>query len=284
MAATKEIRQRIKSVGNIRKITKAMEMVAAAKMKRSQTLALRSQKYSQEALKTLAILGSLEENSHPFLQENPTATKTLLVVITSDRGLSGSYNSSIIKLASQYISSSQLPVDIITVGKRGQDFFKQTEVNIVATFTNLPTYPNLNDLEKIIAVIRDDFFKGTYKNVTLIYTQFHSTIKTTAKAQPLLPVTSTQDENYISAQDYIFEPNHKLVLDVVVPRLVEVLFYQYMLESIASEYSNQMIAMKNASDNAKDIIDDLQILYNTLRQASITQELAEITSGAAALE
>jgi F-type H+-transporting ATPase subunit gamma len=283
MAATKQIRQRIKSIGNTRKITKAMEMVAAAKMKKSQDLALKSQSYSIEALKTLSILSNLDTTiSHPFLAKNTNSKKSLLIVITSDRGLSGSYNSSAIKQASQYISESKNDIDVITIGKRGQDFFKSTDINLIATFTDLPANPQPSDLEGIFSIIKTDYVKGIYSTIDIVYTKFYSTIKTVATTQQLLPFVKPEIEN--TNKEYIFEPDQQSVLSSIVPKLMEILFYQYLLDSFASEYSNQMIAMKNASDNAKDIIDDLQILYNTLRQASITQELAEITSGAAALE
>lgn len=290
MASTKQIRQRIKSIGNTRKITKAMEMVAAAKMKKAQDLALNSRDYSQEAWKILDELNRLEINDHILLKKNPLAQKSLLIIITSDRGLSGSYNASVIKASSQYIRDSKTPVDIVTVGKKSQDFFKITDQNVIATFTKLPTYPRTSDLQPIIKLAQDDFSNGVYQNVTVIYTYFHSTVRTEVVTQQILPIQKNQietNQDTISIDhktEFLFEPDKKAVLHRIVPRLIEVLFYQFFLNAIACEYSSQMIAMKNASDNAKDIISDLQILYNTLRQASITQELAEITSGAAALE
>ena len=267
-------------------------MVAAAKMRKAQQSALKSRLYSNSASESLSLLSLISQKiSHPLLRQQtnlPKNAKGLLIVITSDRGLAGSYNSFCLRQASSFLQNKTIDYDVLTVGKKAQDFFSKTDANIIATFTDIPPYPGLADIRAIAEIAIGDFLSKKYNLVNIVYTKFYSTIRQEAVLEQFLPVkpaevaTEVQESKNI-LPEFSFEPDEKEVLHSIVPRLVEVLFYQKLLESIASEHSARMVAMKNASDNAGDIIKDLQLTYNSVRQAGITQELAEITAGANAI-
>lgn len=289
MSNTQSIRRRIKSITNTRQITKAMELVAAAKMRKAQERAQNSRLYSSSAKESLSLLSiAAQKITHPLLASKKSAAgasrKDLLIVITSDRGLAGSYNSFCLRLASSFLQTKIDSVDILTIGKKARDFFSRTDANIAATFIDLPPYPSFNDLRPVAEIAIDDFLRRQYSQVNIVYTKFHSTVKQEAVLEQFLPI---ENKDYTEGEEplpeFTFEPNEKNVLDYVVPRLVETLLYQKLLESVASEHSARMVAMKNASDNASDIIKDLQLTYNGVRQAGITQELAEITAGSNAI-
>lgn len=285
MSNTQLLRRRIKSISNTRQITKAMELVSAAKMRKAQEQTVNSRLYSENADQILKLLSVYANKySHPLLDDRPNPKKGLVIIITSDKGLAGSYNSFAIRQALKFIDESKISKDILTVGKKAQDFFTKTPQNIIATFTTLPPNPSINDIQPIIEIAIGDYLDKKNDLVTIIYTKFHSTIKQVAVTEQLLPIVKIQNEEVEpKAYEYKFEPNPAEVMNVIVPKLVEISLYQKLLESIASEHSARMVAMKNASDNAKDIIYDLQLTYNSVRQASITSELAEITAGANAI-
>lgn len=293
MGNTQQIRRRIKSITNTRQITKAMELVAAAKMRKAQELTLKSRNYSNSGEEILRLLKKASKNKkrHPLLVKRNNPKKILLIVISSDKGLAGSYNSFVLRKASKFISEQTLPTDVLTIGKKAQDFFSKTKIQIVATFTGLPPYPQSTDIKPIIEIAINDFLKKKTDKIVIAYTKFHSTIKQEAVLEDFLPISDIDGEgdkesiieSSKETEEYQFEPTEPEVLSAIVPRLVEIALYQKLLESIASEHSARMVAMKSASDNAKDIISDLQLTYNSIRQASITQELSEITAGANAL-
>lgn len=291
MASTQEIRRRIKSIKNTRQITKAMEMVAASKMKRAQDSTVQSRAYAQEALKLLKNLSQkTEEAIHPLLQEREIK-KILVVMVSSDKGMCGGYNGQVIRTATNFIKENEgKSIDWVTIGKRGEQMLRKLDQNIVASFSNFPTYPSSSDISPISKVGLDGFCNDTYDQVVVIFTNFVSTLKQVPQAKTLLPMSVIKATQMLEEQvkddgSYCeFEPDQGEVLDYVLPRLSEMQIFHAVLEAIASEQSARMMAMKSASDNAGDMIDDLTLTYNSMRQASITQELAEVSAGSEAIK
>lgn len=288
---TKAIKSRIKSVGSTKKITKAMEMIAAAKMRRAVNAALDARSYATLAWNLLINLSKTQRVQIPLLAVRPVQ-KILMVIITSNRGLCGSFNSNIIKKTAAQLKSEQATVDVIGIGKKGADFAKKMGYNLVAAFTNMTDTPNLEDALPIAKMVIDAYEKKSYDKVIVAYTDFKSAILQLAKLTQVLPISETDLEKMaegeksdkINLNDYLFEPNRLDVLQMILPRLVETQIYQTMLESAASEHSARMMAMRTASDAAEDMIKELNLNFNKARQAGITQEIAEIAGGAAALE
>lgn len=302
MPNTKEIRIRIKAIGSTAKITKAMEMVAASKMKKSQDTAVKNRDYATASYEVLCNLQRDESCNHILLSNNEAKEKNLLIVVTSDKGLCGSYNTSVIRKALEYIKENP-ETDIIAIGKKGQKLLTALGKNIIGAYTDFPINAKEYDVAPIITQARNDFSKNIYKEVAVCYTEFQSTIKQRTELKQLIPfvpdhlschceqsafrhtaisdrhvVNTPRDDNNIDDIHFKFEPSGKEVIDYVVPRIIETQFYQMILESIASEQSARMMAMKNATDAADDLIEDLELTYNSIRQGSITQELAEISA------
>lgn len=287
-ASRKLIKARIKSVKNTRKITKAMELVAASKMRKAVAATVKGRPYVRLAKEVIeAVVGRRTSDvAHPLLKEG-VGPKTLVIVFTSDRGLAGGFNVNMIKFAREKIRSGD-DVDIIAVGKRGADALQRLKANVVATFTNLGNAPQFKDVMPIARMAIEGFTNGTYKRVELLYTEYISGVTQTPTQQIVLPYGSpTSDVGHpttaVKAQ-YTIEPNPKDLLTQMIPRLVMTAFYQALLESSASEHAARMMAMKNASDAAGEMMESLTFTYNQVRQAAITQEIAEISSGKAALE
>lgn len=283
----KLIKARIKSVKNTRKITKAMELVAASKMRRAVAMALKTRPFAKVAWETVrAILERLgDEFSHPLLASNPTATRTLFVLFTSDRGLAGGYNVNMLKAAIAEIKS--LPegsVDVIAVGKRGADAMQRLKIPVVASFVNLGNAPRYEDMLPIMRLALEGFAQGKYARVRLGYTEFVSGITQRPTVQEVLPMKTTGAKTASAVGEYKFEPDPRSVLDTILPKIIGSTFFQALLESTASEHAARMLAMRNASDSAGEMLTALTFTYNQARQAAITQEIAEISSGKAALE
>lgn len=283
----KIIQRRIKSVRNTRKITKAMELVAAAKMRRAATAVVKTRPYATLSWDTIrAIVAATGEAvEHALLAPQPTATRTLLVLFASDRGLAGGYNVNILKLALQTIKN--LPegsIDAITIGKRAGDAMARTGVPMIASFTGLAEQPKFADIVPIGRLIIEQFTKGNYKNVILGSTEYVSAITQKANVKTLLPITLEEASAEAVNESITFEPNPSRVLDRVLPGLLETLIFQSLLEAAASEHASRMMAMRNATDSATEMLDDLTFTYNQVRQGAITQEIAEISGGKAALE
>lgn len=300
MASTRDIKRRIKSISNTQQITKAMEMVAASKMRRAQDAAIGTRAYAQKALEILSSVSQrVDSRMHPLLQEK-VGNKVCAVVISSDKGLCAGFNANVFKLTVEFIKQmGEREIDFIAVGKKGRDFLKRTGKNIIAEFTNLGDKFELNDVSPIAQIPIDEFIASTYANVFLIYTDFISTLKQQPVLKKLLPLKESElikiselGKNVAEAEikkeskryDYLFEPTPRAVLENLLPRLTEMQIFQGLLESNASEHSARMVAMKNASDNAGEIISDLTLTYNQARQSSITTEISEISAGAAALQ
>jgi F-type H+-transporting ATPase subunit gamma len=285
VASAREIKRRIRSVQNLSQITRAMEMVAAAKMRRAQANVRASRPYSERIRTMIAglagITDGVESGRFPLLERRPVE-RISLVVITADKGLAGALNSNVIRRGVVFVRESDVPVDMVTVGRKGRDFFTRYGQNVTAEFTNLGDWPSIDDLRPIVDVSIGEFVAGRVDAVFLIYSQFVNVMQQRPVAVQILPITPAEDvaaEDLVS--DYIFEPGRDQVLEALLPRYIEVQLYQAMLEAIASEHSARMVAMRNASENAKELVDELSLSANKARQAQITREVAEIAAGAA---
>ena len=283
MANTQALKGRIRSVKSTKQITKAMELVAASKMRRAQENAKASMPYAQAARHLLATLSNHRNVSeHPLFNKRPVKTR-LLIVIASDKGLAGAFNSNLVKLYTQELradDASGTKNTTITVGRKAAQFvarLKDTEV--LGSYQDLPDRPDSRELHSILDSAHDAFINGTVDAVDLIFTRFYSSVKQTADIIRLFPAGYEQLDELADLQDVLYEPSVDEVLDGVVTRLTGARVYQALLDSRASEYSMRMLAMKNATDNATDLIDDLTLAMNKVRQGAITQELAEISGG-----
>jgi F-type H+-transporting ATPase subunit gamma len=279
----KAIKLRIKSIRNTRKITKAMELVAASKMRRAVASALKARPYAETSLLSIReALGALGEGvSHPLLLGNPKATKTLLILMSSDRGLAGGLNVNLARAAVTAVREiGKDDVEVLAIGKRGGDALERIGVKVIARFSALSNNPTFNDLLPAARLALDAYNRGEYKAIMLGYTDFISGISQKPKIYKLLPF-ELEGEGQTERK---FEPSPSAVLERVLPTLAKTMLWQALLESGASEHAARMLAMKNASDAAKDMLSSLTFTYNQARQASITQEIAEISSGKAALE
>ena len=283
MADIRLIRRRIRGVQSTAKITRAMEMIATSKMRRAQEAGLAGRPYDEKIKQVIANLAALQDGDalHPLLQRRPVS-KIAVVHITPDRGLCGGLNANINRKTAALISEQSVPVTIIGVGRKGIDFMRRTKRDIRAEFTQLGDRPELLDTLPISRIVIDDYTSGLVDMVYVVYTRFVSTVAQTPVLEQLLPIEPAvlpAMENV----DYLYEPGPDAVLGELLPRFVEMQVYHAILESIASEQSARMVAMRNATDNANELIQDLTLTYNKARQESITRELLDITGGAEAL-
>ena len=285
---TRTIKRRIKSVKNTRKITKAMELVAASKMRKAISSVIGSRPYSKLAWETVkSLTRTMDTSVHPLLKRQSEVKRVLLVLITSDRGLAGGFNTNIIKKARENIRTLGSGVDIqtICIGKRGADAMRRLQIPMMASFLEITNNTKFEEVLPIGRMIINEFKKGSFDRVLVAYTDFVSAVTQTPLILELLPLGGDQeDQESKQTQEPLFEPSPALVLDQLLPRLVETMVYQAILESSASEHSARMLAMRSASDSAGDMLQDLTFTFNQARQAGITQEIAEISSGKAALE
>lgn len=290
---TRAIKRRIKSVKNTRKITKAMELVAGSKMRKAVSSVLGTRPYARLAWDTVRKIGAATDTSaHPLLRQHDEVKNVLFVLITSDRGLAGGFNANIIRKALASVNAlGPVNVDTIAIGKRGAEAMRRLNKPVIASFTEMTNRSKFEEVLPIGRMIVDEYQKGTYQKVVIAYTDFVSAITQNPKVLDLLPLGSEKEIVHpadvprdTSNTEYLFEPSAKAVLDKILPRLVETMVYQAVLESAASEHSARMLAMRNASDAAGEMIDALTFTFNQARQAGITQEIAEISSGKAALE
>lgn len=288
------IKGRIKSIKSTRKITKAMELVSAAKMKKAVDKAMSSRPFSAYAYQVLErIVGSGQMNHlHPLLAERPIKT-TLLILVTANRGLVGGLTTNLLNFVASSVQDPMFrpegsQIEAVTVGKKGQGMLARLGIPLVASFETLTDNPTLDDVRPIASLIMNGFLSKKYDRVFVANSDFISAVNQKPHMRQILPVSRTAIATVAggtsTSDDYTFEPSARAVLDEVIPKIVLTQTYQAIVEARASEQSARMVAMKNASDNAKEIIDDLQSLYNRVRQAKITQEIAEISAGKAALE
>jgi len=281
---TRSLKRRIVSVKNTRKITKAMEMVAASKMRRAVSGVLGTRPYTTLAWETVrAIAAVTDPSTHPLLAPRKQVKRILFILYTSDRGLCGGFNTRMVKEALQKMGTyHDAQIDVVAVGKRGAQAAKRVNKKIVAAFEQLTNNPQFVDTLPISKLILQSYLDGTYDKVVIGYTDYISAVTQIPRVTELLPLK--QELATGPVVEYTFEPSPTAVLDFILPRIVETIVWQALLETAASEHSARMLAMHSATDAAKDMISDLTFTYNQIRQAGITREIAEISSGKAALE
>lgn len=287
MASTQAIKSRIRSVRSTKQITKAMELVAASKMRRAQEATNQTRLYSETARELLTRLADLTDvKGFPLFAERPIRNR-LIILITSDRGLAGAYNSNMLKMYTQQLRADQaanIDTQTIAVGRKGSAFVSRLkDVQVKGVYNDFPDRPSANEIRPIISTATRLFIEGEVDAVDVIYTTYVNSLRQEPRMQRILPAGFEEADVSGSLKTADFEPSAEVVLESTVMRLIEVQLYQAILDAVASEHSMRMVAMRNASDNATTIVDDLTLEFNNARQAAITQELAEITGGAEAL-
>ena len=280
MASQRDIRRRIGAVKNIKQITRAMQFVAASKLKRAQDATLAARPYSEKLDEVLADLAAvLGGEDHPLLA-TPEGGKRLVVLITTDRPLAGPLNTNIVRFVARDILDTSDDLALITVGRKGRDAMRRAGVPLEAHFATFGDRPTFADVLPLARLITDDFLARTYTRVDVVFSRFVSTLVQRPENLPILPIEPAEDTEGIPGHQFIFEPSAAAVLERLLPRYVATRLYQAVLEAKASEESSRMVAMKNATENAEDLIEDLTISYNKVRQSNITREMIEIASGA----
>jgi F-type H+-transporting ATPase subunit gamma len=287
MPGTREIRNKIKSVQNTRKITKAMEMVAASKMRKAQERMRATRPYAEKIRNIAANISHANpEYKHPFLVDRDTVKGIGLIVVTTDKGLCGGLNTNILRLALGKIKEWETAgekLEVCTIGNKGLGFMQRIGADVVSQVTGMGDAPHLERLIGAVKLILDGYLANRFDRVMLFYTRFINTMKQEPVMEQLLPLSGERLGAPEGSWDYIYEPDAKEVLNHAVTRYIEAIIYQAVAENLASEQSARMVAMKAASDNAANVIDELTLIYNKSRQAGITKELAEIVGGAAAV-
>jgi len=287
MAVGREILTKIKSVENTKKITKAMEMVAASKMRKAQAQMQATRPYAQKMRSVIGHLANAHsEYNHPYLSEREQVVRVGFIVISSDRGLCGGLNINLFKAAIAAMaewSDKNVEIDVVTIGKKAAGFFKRLGGNIVAEVSSLGDKPHLEELIGTIKVMLNAYDEGRIDRLYLVENNFVNTMTQSPTVTTLLPLVADDDPEMKHYWDYIYEPDAQAVLDAVLMRYIESLVYQGVVENLACEMAARMVAMKSATDNAGDLIKELRLIYNKARQASITQEISEIVAGAAAV-
>ncbi|PJD93386.1 MAG: F0F1 ATP synthase subunit gamma [Legionella sp.] len=288
MAGAKEIRTKISSINKTRKITRAMEMVAASKMRKTQERMRASKPYASKIYDVVKhVARAHSEYRHPFMGEREVK-RVGMIVVTSDRGLCGGLNANLLRETIRVIrdwKAQGKEVDLSVVGRKGNAFFKRVGGQVLGSVENLGDEPGLNDLIGVVKVMMDAYYSGAVDAVHIVYNEFVNTMTQKPIVKQLLPLPKAEADSESMAHhwDYIYEPDAKELLDELLERYIELQVYQGVVENIACEQAAKMIAMKNATENAGELIKEFQLAYNKARQAAITQELAEIVGGAAAL-
>ena len=300
MASAREIQKRIRSVKNISQITRALEAVSASRVRKAQARVLASRAFSEKAWEILLNVQSAASGGtslHPLLTSREEVKEVMIVLITSDRGLAGAFNSNIIRVAQRFSQRLGKPVRYVTVGRKGRDSLIRARANVVAEFSDLPSNPTIATISPIAQLAINEFLSGEVDQVFIAYTDFINTLTQRPVVLGWLPLIPYSTEDRVMAEmvkdvpqvtagaaDYEYEPSATAIIDEIVPRFTELQLYQALLESQASEHSARMVAMRNASDNAGQLIDDLTLVYNKARQTAITAEILDIVGGANALQ
>ena len=299
MPTLREVKNRIRSVRNIAQITRALEAVSASRVRRAQARVLASRVYAEKAWEILVNVQAASKNLplHPLLTEREEINRVMVVVITSDRGLAGAYNTNILRVAQRFESRLGKPVDYVTVGRKGRDSLARLGANIVASFTDMSAEPKVSDITPIARIAMDAYLDGQADEVLIAYTDFINMLAQRPAVLGWLPLTTHTVAEQVAAeyvkdvaavtdgtQNYEYEPSATAVVDEIVPRFTELQLYQALLEAQASEHAARMAAMKNATDNATQLTADLTLQYNKARQAEITAEILDIVGGANALQ
>lgn len=288
MSNLRELRRRIKSVRNTAQITKAMQMVAATKMRKAQTQAIAGRPYVDTlAQSILTLLPNIDIKEHPLLHSN-NASETIVILLSTDKSLCGALNTNVWRIT-QYFTDQRKPATFVTIGKKGRTFVVKTNRNLLADFDN-PEVVNFKSARQVARLVTDQFLANKTKQVFLIFPHFISTLRQEPAVIKLLPIETQELEKQENRQavklqnSFLFEPTADVLLDQVLSHFIETQIYQGLLETKASEHSARMMAMQNATDNAKELVEDLKLTYNQTRQGAITAELLEITSATFALE
>jgi F-type H+-transporting ATPase subunit gamma len=285
MPSQREIRRRIGSARNIKQITRAMQFVAASKLRRAQQATLAARPYREKLDEVIADLAAvLGGEDHPLLavRDLDQAHNRLLVIMTSDRGLAGALNTNTVRFAAREITEHPGDLKVVPVGRKGRDAMRRSRVPIAAFFEGFGERPGFADTLPIARLVSDDFVTGVYDRVDVIYPRFVSTLVQRPVLEQLLPLQPSPDTEGIPGHQFLFEPDPGAFLEALLPRYVSTRLYAAVLETTASYFSSQMVAMKNATENAEELIEDLTLSYNKVRQANITREMVEIASGAQA--
>ncbi len=287
MSGSREIVGKIKSVQNTRKVTRALEMVSASKIRKAQDLMQESRPYARMMRQIIGHLAHAKlEVSHPFTVERPEVRRVGYIVIATDRGLCGGLNNNMFRrLLAEFRAWEEKGVEVTTViiGRKAAQFFRRLKVDIRASAQDLGEQPRLEDLIGSIKVVLDDYREERLDRLYVSYNQFVNTMTQKVTMDQLLPLPPSDEDNLKQYWDYLYEPSADALLDDLLVRYIESMVYQATLENLASEHAARMVAMKSASDNASNLIDDLRLVYNKARQAAITQEISEIVGGAAAV-
>ena len=287
MAGGREIKTKIKSVANTRKVTRALEMVSASKIRKAQELMKSSRPYARLIRQVIGhVARANAEYKHPFMIERADVKRVGYVIVSTDRGLCGGLNSNLFRKVLGEILAWQdqgVEVDVVCIGQKGTQFFRRLKVNMLGSVTHLGERPQIAQLIGVVKVMLDAYIEHRIDRLSLVYNDFVNTMTQAATVVPLLPLPPSTELVTAHAWDYLYEPDAEGVLEHVLTRYVESLVYQAALENLASEHAARMVAMKSASDNATKAIDTLTLIYNKARQAAITQEISEIVSGAAAV-
>ncbi len=287
MAGGKEITTKIRSIENTRKVTSALEMVSASKIRKSQALINATRPYGRMMRRVMGHMSKANpEYRHPFMIEREEIKKVGYIIVSTDRGLCGGLNHNLFRLLLNDIGKWQgkgAQISLVTLGKKASAFFKRINVEIVAHAGDLGEKPQIEDLIGSVKVMLDAYRGGTLDRLYIVYNDFINTMTQQPTIEQLLPLPEGDDEEIRDIWDYIYEPDAESLLDTVLVRYLEFMVYQSVLDNLASEHAARMIAMKNATDNAGELIDELTLVFNKARQAAITQEISEIVSGAAAV-
>lgn len=287
MAGGREIKTKIKSVQNTRKVTRALEMVSASKIRKAQERMKASRPYARAMKQLIGHLAQANsEFRHPYLVEREQVKRVGYLIVSSDRGLAGGLNNNLFRKLLGEIRGHQqqgVEVDVVTIGQKATTFFRRIKVNMLASVTHLGDTPQVEQLVGVIKVMLDAYSEGGMDRVFLVYNDFVNTMSQRAAFDQLLPLPASDEAVARHDWDYIYEPDAEAVLEHVLTRYIESLVYQAVMENVASEHAARMVAMKAASDNATKLIDTLNLSYNKARQAAITQEISEIVGGAAAV-
>ena len=288
MPSTREIRRRIRSVRNLAQITRAMEMVSASKMRRAQRNVLATRPYADRLRDVMSSLMAGTSGSHKgtLLEVRAEVKNVALILITPDRGLAGSLVANILRRTARFVIDEKAKgrnVKVLAIGKKGRDFLNRSGQDLLAEVTKLGDYPKLADILGVSTNVIKGFLDGDFDEAYIVYSQFVNTLVQRPAVRRILPVEADESASASASSNFNYEPDEDVVLKDLLPRFAEVQIYQALLEAIASEHSARMVAMRNATDNAKDLRRELSLTYNKTRQANITKEVSEIASGAAAL-
>ncbi|MCX6082578.1 MAG: ATP synthase F1 subunit gamma [Chloroflexi bacterium] len=293
MASAREMRLRIRSVKNISQVTRALQAVSASKVRKAIAALMGTRPYATKAWQVLTHVAAQpgRDTLHPLLTARTAVKKTLVLVVSGDRGLAGAYNTNLIRFVLRKFSNYPTPVSYIAVGRKGRDLLIRRHLNVIADFSNLPAAPAFADVSAIGRLAVDEYLSGNADEVFLVYTDFINMVRQDPTAKKLLPLEldAGQDrvENFDNvrhvAAAYQYEPAEREILDEIVPRFTALQVYQAILESLASEHAARMVAMRNATDNANELVSGLQLQYNKVRQQSITSDMLDIAGGAEAL-